>query len=156
MSRPDFQNVRIVQGSVTGLEGESEPWWLPSCLDLGELTTPRAVFTMELAVPVPCRLGTRIKGVGFDLPALVPGICQVRLRVRDLTQDSLLVGYIEVVSKQFSRLIPLNGRVLAFSKCPTLAVRSLARIPGEERVQFLRLGAVKAWPQNIERPKDNK
>jgi hypothetical protein len=143
---PKFQNVRI-QGSVSGLPGESEPWWLPDSLNLGELNTPKALFTLEIAVPVNCRLTTRISGLDFDLPALVPGICQVRLRVRDLTPDSVIVGYVEVVSQQLVRLMPLIGHVTAFSKTPALVVTCLARIPPEQRAQFVRSTALKAANQ---------
>ena len=136
-SRPGFHNVKI-HGGVSGLSGESGPWRLPSSLHLGDITTAKAVFTMELAVPVPCRLTTQISGLDFDLPVLVPGICHVRLRVRDLTPDSLLAGYIEVVFAQLSRLIPLFGRVLTFSTTTTPAIRNLVRIPSEQRKNLLR------------------
>ena len=144
---PQFQNVRI-QGSVSGLAGESEPWWLPDFLNLGELNTPKALFTLEIAVPVNCRLATRISGLDFDLPALVRGICQLRLRVRDLTPDSVIAGYVEVVSQQLVRLMPLIGRVTAFSKTPVLAVTCLARIPPDQRAQFVRSPALKATNQH--------
>jgi hypothetical protein len=149
---PKFNNVRI-QGSVSGLPGESNPWWLPDLLNLGELNTPKALFTLEIAVPVNCRLATHISGLDFDLPALVPGICQVRMRVRDLTPDSLIVGYIEVASQLLVRLVPLIGRVTAFSKTPALAVACLARIPPEQRAQFVRSTALKAASQHQKGPK---
>ena len=142
-SSPKFQNVRI-QGSVSGMLGESDPWWLPDFLNLGQLNTPKALFTLEIAVPVRCRIATRISGLDFDLPALVPGICQVRLRVRNVTPDSLIVGYIEVASQHLVRLVPLIGRVTAFTKTPVLTVVCLARIPADQRTRFLRSIAMKA------------
>ena len=67
-------------------------WLLPHFLNLGELKSQESYFIMELAVPISCQLISRVAGIDFDPAALVPGINKVKMRVRDVSQDSLLVG----------------------------------------------------------------
>ena len=129
-AHPVLQNVRVF-GAVEGLDGGSAGWSLPSLLELAELRHSPAEYALELAVPLPWRLVSRISGVTFDPPSGGPGIHEVWLRVRDLMQESLLIGEIEIVAGQLTRLIPLVGYFGAIRSEAAPAPIWLHRVPTE-------------------------
>ncbi len=105
-----FRNVKLA-GAIRGCGAESGPWIIPAQFDLGIIATSTAYFSLELAVPVPCRLISRVQGVDFDPPALAPGVNVVHMKVADVPRDTILWGMAELSSEQFVRLLPLHGRV---------------------------------------------
>ena len=105
-----FRNVKLT-GAVRGCGAESGPWVIPAKFELGVIGTSEAYFSLELAVPVSCRLTSRVQGVDFDPPALVPGVNVVHVKVADVPRDTILWGIVELSSEQFVRLLPLHGRV---------------------------------------------
>jgi len=137
-ANPVFLEVRI-SGSVVGVAGESDGWCLPPILELGDISYPSAVFTMEMAVPKRCELASRVAGIAFDLPKLVAGVCQVRLIARGLIQDSLIAGYLEIISDRLTRVIPLFGRVSKLTGSEKPPVKSLYRLTEKQRKVFLHL-----------------
>lgn len=131
-----FQAVKLC-GAVEGLAGESDLWILPRFLNLGDLKSAESYFIVELAVPVSCQLISRVAGIDFDPPAMVPGINKVKMRVRDISQDSLLVGNVELITSQLTRLIPLYGRVSRFSAANVNNVATLFELTKQEEKTFL-------------------
>lgn len=129
-AHPVLQNIRVC-GSVEGFDGGSAGWSLPSVMELGELRHSPAEYALEFAVPLPWRLVSRISGVAFDPPSGASGIHHVWLRVRDLMQESLLIGEVEIVAGQLTRLIPLVGHVGAMLTDAAPAPIWLHRVPAE-------------------------
>ena len=130
-----FRNVKLA-GSVRGNGSESGPWIIPREIELDVIETTEAYFTLDFAVPVPCRLVSRVQGIDFDPPALAPGINKVRLKVADMGRDTILWGTVELSSDQFVRLLPLHGRVAVQHPGAVGATRHLHTLSKEQEAAF--------------------
>ena len=116
------QSLRVF-GRVEGIDGSPEAWALPSALDLPPITTPEAWFDVELAVPVPCKLTSRIAGLIFEPSSVRPGVHMVRLRLRDLISHSLILGTMDVITPCLTRCIRLQARAGQLDSKPTSVVQ---------------------------------
>ncbi|PQV63579.1 Stress response protein SCP2 [Abditibacterium utsteinense] len=108
-----LDNVRV-RGRISGLGAEDGDWELPALLDLGQFA-PRAAndFCFSLRVPTPVQLLSPVEGVSLLPAELGAGQHQVTLQVRDVTPETLIVGFIEVRSASLTRRIPLSGSAVA-------------------------------------------
>lgn len=108
----DIRGV-VVRGSVAGLPQEEGQWRYPFTIPIGDL--PCGVecdLILRLAVPVDCRLVSKISGLEVEPQTLKPGAHEVRLKLEQMRADILLVGNLEIRSSRLTRNITVTGRIV--------------------------------------------
>ena len=120
------------------MEPDPSLWIIPEQLDLGVIPAAEARFALEFAVPVPCRLTSRVQGVDFDPPALTPGINAVQLKVADVPRDTILWGVVELRGGSFVRELPLHGRVTAAAPTGPTPIVKLHQLTTAQAAAFTR------------------
>jgi stress response protein SCP2 len=109
---PQLQNVRI-RGRVSGITSEDGRWALPQAVQLGSFAPGhKHTFRLRLAVPVQCRIESKVSGVRLVPEVLGPGPNEVTLHVDGVPADTLIVGDIEVRSGRFCRPFALTGSTI--------------------------------------------
>jgi metal-sulfur cluster biosynthetic enzyme len=133
LAHPTLQGVRV-HGGISGLDPDEDRWVLPQRLDAGELRAPISHFTVELGASGSARLLSRISGIEFDPAQLNAGFTEVKMRIRDVSQDSILVGDVELIGAHVTRVIPFSAHVSQFEPgLGSAPVKALFRVPDARR-----------------------
>lgn len=149
-AHPTLQGVRV-HGGISGLDPNEDKWVLPQRLDAGELKAPISYFILELGASGSARLVSRVSGVEFDPPQLNAGFNEVKMRIRDVSQDSILVGDMELITAHVTRVIPFSARVSQFEAgLASAPVKTLFKVPDARRVAHsVKSASQQAPPQPV-------
>ncbi len=108
----DFKDVEV-RGAVVGVTAEEGDWQYPHTIELGPLPHGRdQEFLLRLAIPVPCRIESRIAGVAIDRTNLGAGSQEVRLKVDRFPKDMLVFGVISLSTAFLTRRIAVSALVM--------------------------------------------
>lgn len=104
----------VVRGNVMGLDSEEGAWRYPRTLRLGVLRAgQKHTFTLRLAVPVSCRIGSDIAGLEVSPQQLAPGPVEVTLSTESLKAGTRLRGFLKLRTSLLTRQIQVTCNLQA-------------------------------------------
>jgi hypothetical protein len=104
----------LVRGKVAGVAGEEGDWQYPDSFPLGQIVTVAGAPTqrqMQITVPVPCTIVSKIDGLEVTPAQLAPGTQTVLLRMEPCG-GRLILGDLHLVTPLVYRRIQVIGNVL--------------------------------------------
>ncbi len=107
-----LDNVRV-RGRIQGLGAEDGEWRLPAMLNLGQFAArAHNEFQFLVRVPTTVKLSSPVEGVSLLPTEIDAGEHQIKLHVRDVAPETLIMGFIELRSVSLLRTVSLGGNAV--------------------------------------------
>ncbi len=105
----ELDNLNL-RGKIAGLGASDGAWKLPRTLDLGEFAARQANdFRFSIEVPAAASLNCSVGGIEVSPREIEAGTHQITLQIGDMAPDTLVVGQLEVRTRELVFIVPLRG-----------------------------------------------